>query len=379
MRVGPMTPDRARGVAVDRRRRDQAERAEIRGRVLGADDDRQAGAVDVLVEQVHQALFLFHHLQQRAQRGPRHAVVRIVEQRQPRLRRGTPAAPAASSSVCCASRSARRQQLVVQRALLLQPRQHRFAHVEQPQAGEFGVQVVRRLHQILRPQLFAGVDDLLRDLVAARDDDDQHAAAAERARTRSAGGSPPWLSASANPTCRAARDTRCDTLVSRSSMSGERPACCADLVLDAERRARRLAALEQQIDEHPVAAIGRHASGRGVRLVHVAELFELSQHVPHRRRRHAKAALAREHLRRHRLAGLDVLAHQRGQQAARPIGELRKEPIGCQKVRAQSIIAQLFAARLPRPASAPLPRSPRHPGAAARHPSPGSRRPPSSA
>ena len=45
-----------------------------------------------------------------------------------------------------------RQQLVVERSLLLQPREHGLAHVEQRQAGELGVQVVCRLHQIVRPQ-----------------------------------------------------------------------------------------------------------------------------------------------------------------------------------------------------------------------------------
>ena len=37
-----------------------------------------------------------------------------------------------------------RQQLVVERALLLQPREHRLAHLEQRQPGKLGVQVVAR-------------------------------------------------------------------------------------------------------------------------------------------------------------------------------------------------------------------------------------------
>ena len=88
----------------------------------------------------------------------------------------------------------------------------------------------------------------------------------------------------------------------------------AQPVLDDGRRPGALAALEQQVDEHAVAAIGRHASGRRVRLMHVAAVLELRQHAPDGRRRHAQPALAREALRRHRLARLDVLADERGQQ-----------------------------------------------------------------
>ncbi|MNC89161.1 hypothetical protein D3C83_50630 [compost metagenome] len=81
-------------------------------------------------------------------------------------------------------------------------------------------------------------------------------------------------------------------------------------MLDAHRGPRRPPALEQQIDERAVAAVGRHAPGRGMRLVDVAELLELGEHVPDGRRRHPETALLREHLRRHGLARIDVVAYE---------------------------------------------------------------------
>ena len=48
--------------------------------MLSADDDGQAGAVDVFVQQVDQPLLFFHHLEQRLQRAERQAV-RLLEER----------------------------------------------------------------------------------------------------------------------------------------------------------------------------------------------------------------------------------------------------------------------------------------------------------
>src|SRR5262245_26126695 len=96
----------------------------------------------------------------------------------------------------------------------------------------------------------------------------------------------------------------------------------AELILDGRSRPRRPAPLEQEIDEDPVAAIGRNAPGRRVRLMEEAGLFELSQDVAYGRRRHTKAAVAREDLRRHRLTGFDIAAHERREQPARSFVEL---------------------------------------------------------
>ena len=64
VRIGPASVDVVAAIRLKGRRSGQ--------RVLAADDDGQAGAVDVLVQQAHHPLFLFHHLEQRAQRVERH-------------------------------------------------------------------------------------------------------------------------------------------------------------------------------------------------------------------------------------------------------------------------------------------------------------------
>jgi hypothetical protein len=64
----------------------------------------------------------------------------------------------------------------------------------------------------------------------------------------------------AKPTCLDARDTMCDTLISRSSMSGERSACCRSSFSTIVAGRDRLACLEQQIHEHAIPAVGRHAA-----------------------------------------------------------------------------------------------------------------------
>jgi hypothetical protein len=53
-------------------------------------------------------------------------------------------------------------------------------------------------------------------------------------------------------------------------------------------------------------------------LVEIFGLFELREDVADGRRREAQPAPSREVLRRDRIARLDVLADERGQQAARP-------------------------------------------------------------
>ena len=72
------------------------------------------------------------------------------------------------------------QQLVVQDAFLLQPSQHGFSHFYQRQTGKLGIEIVLCLHEIIGAYVLARIDDLLRDLISARDHDHQHTGAAER-------------------------------------------------------------------------------------------------------------------------------------------------------------------------------------------------------
>ena len=111
MRVGPITPTVP---MPGRRRRSTATRLNDRrfgSEMLGADHDRQPGAVDVLVQQLHEPLLLFDHLQQRLQRAERQPVS-LVEQRRgavdvhrPRRRADprTSTSPAAARAPCSAS------------------------------------------------------------------------------------------------------------------------------------------------------------------------------------------------------------------------------------------------------------------------------------
>ena len=212
------------------------------------------------------------------------------------------------------------QQLIVERAVLLEPRDHCLAHVEQRQAGELGIEVSGRLRQIVGPQELLRVHHLLRHLISARDDDDEDARAVERHELdaledrRMAVGH-----REAHMPCRARDDARDagQQIVHQRRRAG----VLAQLVLDVRRGTCRTAALEQEIHEDSIPAIGGDASRRGVWLVEVAALLQVRQHTPHRGGRHAQPALLREHLRRNRLAGLDVLTHERRQQAARPIGQ----------------------------------------------------------
>src|SRR6187200_1840853 len=73
-----------------------------------------------------------------------------------------------------------REQLVVQRPLLTQSLLHCLAHLQQRKAGELGVQVSRRLCEVVGTQRFTGVNDLLRDLIASRHHDNEDLRAIQR-------------------------------------------------------------------------------------------------------------------------------------------------------------------------------------------------------
>ena len=210
MRVGPITPTVRIVAPSTGGGSDQAEGAQVRRRVLGADDHRQPRALDVLVQQVNHALFFFHHFQQRAERGHRHRFLRrAIEQRGRALHvEGVMLRQFLERHACQAERT--RQQLIVERALLEQALEDGLADVEQRQPGELRVEIVRRLHEIVGTDVFAGVDDLLRHLVALRDDHDRARAGLRARRTRSAAARRrrcrPWQSPHAAP--RATRHAR---------------------------------------------------------------------------------------------------------------------------------------------------------------------------
>ena len=63
---------------------------------------------------------------------------------------------------------------------MAQPLHHREPDVLERHAGKFGVQVVRRLPQVLRIDFLADVDRLARHLSAVGDDDDEHLGRAQR-------------------------------------------------------------------------------------------------------------------------------------------------------------------------------------------------------
>ena len=205
----------------------------------------------------------------------------------------------------------------------LEPFQHGLADLEQRQTGKLRIEIVRRRHEIVGTDVFAGIDDLLRDLIPLRHDDDQDTRAAERHEFDSLQDGPGRASHREADLSRSARHHvghAGEQVVHQRRSSG----VLAELIFDPGRRPGGPAALEQEIDEDAVATVGRHTPGRRVRLMDEAGFFELSQHVAHRRRGHTKAAVAREHLRRHRFTGLDVFAHERGEQPARPFVELER-------------------------------------------------------
>lgn len=175
-----MTPTCTRGGAVHLRRRDQAEPPQISGRMLRANDNGEARTLDVLVQQVDEALFLLHHLDQRPKRGERDSLLRgSVEQGRSAFHVEGLMIRNLLESGPCQPQSAR-QELIVECSLLPQTREHGFAHIKQRKPRKLGVQVVRRLNQLVRCQVLAGIDHLLCDLAAPRDDDDKDARASQR-------------------------------------------------------------------------------------------------------------------------------------------------------------------------------------------------------
>ena len=92
--------------------------------------------------------------------------------------------------------------------------------------------------------------------------------------------------------------------------------------LDLRRRPRRLPLGQQLVDVQPIAEIGRNASGRGVRLTHVALLLEPRHDVPKRGGGHAKPA-AGQPQRRDGLPLVDVGLDQDPEDPSIPFRKLR--------------------------------------------------------
>ena len=115
--------------------------------------------------------------------------------------------------------------------------------------------------------------------------------------------------ASAKPTCWDARDSSCDAFSSRSPTVPARRSRASTSGCTADALARP----EQAIDVQAIAGVGRHAAGRGVRLVDQSLFLEAGEDVPHRGRRQAQVGVLRQPGRRHGFSLLDVLRHQAGE------------------------------------------------------------------
>ena len=158
----------------------------------------------------------------------------------------------------------------------------------QRQPGEFGVQVIGGLTEIIGLERFAGVDHFLDHVAAAGDDDDEHAHGAERheldavehrRRVRRADREADGARG-LREHVRHLRQQRVDQTIR---------AVAAQPRLDRRRRAPGALRLEQEIDVEAVASVGWNASRGGVRLGDEAVLFESRQDAAHRRRRYAES------------------------------------------------------------------------------------------
>src|SRR5688572_5951291 len=92
--------------------------------------------------------------------------------------------------------------------------------------------------------------------------------------------------------------------------------------VDAELVGTPLEAVDELLRVDPVAALGRRAAGRRVRMRQQPERFELREFPPHGRRRDAQPRALHEHTRADRLARGDVLLDDAAQDLALPWGEL---------------------------------------------------------
>ena len=217
-----------------------------------------------------------------------------------------------------------RQQLVVEQPLLVDALEHRLARAVERQPGELGVQVVGRLRAGRRRR------------------------AARRCRSTFCITWPPraTMTTSTRVALSGTNSTRSKTAASCAGRDGEADVArglrqhVRDLrqhVVEQRTGGRRAAAaprrrwpsrverlrLEQQVHVEAVAAVGRDAPGRGVRLLdepfsssRARMLRTVADDTP-------SPAAVDEQRRGDRLARLDVLADERGEDAARPVVELR--------------------------------------------------------
>ena len=237
---------------------------------------------------LHEPLFLFDHAQQRAERRDGDAAVfagfveqgrgAVDEERrlfrqlfEPGLRQLQRA----------------RAQRVGKRALVAQPLHHREADVLERHAGKLGVQIVRRLTQLVRVDFLADVDRLARHLPAVRHDDDEHLRRAQRNELD-------LLQDAVRCHRQRERDeprrARQHLRHGGQHIFGQRrrAGVAPQLRFDRRAAANRTGRGEQLIDVEPVAAIGRDAARGRVRLLQVSELFELGERVADGGRRHTQ-------------------------------------------------------------------------------------------
>ena len=183
-------------------------------------------------------------------------------------------------------------------------------------ARKFCVEVVRGLHELRDVDRFADVHGFLRHLVAARDHDDEDAVAAQRheldaleqrLRVRRRNGKADALARFGQHVRRGRQQ-----VVHQRRVAG---------FLPQPRFNRRdvfggAARVEQHVDVAAIAEIGRDAARRGMRLPHVAHVFELRQDVAHGGGRQVQSGFVGERRRRDGFARFDVRAYERRQNSA---------------------------------------------------------------
>src|SRR5688572_25334710 len=81
---------------------------------------------------------------------------------------------------------------------------------------------------------------------------------------------------------------------------------------------RQTARVHHVVDEKAIPAIGGDPTGRGVRLLQVPEILEVSHHIPKARRRKLETAALGERARANRLAAGDMLQNDLAQDFASP-------------------------------------------------------------
>ena len=250
------------------------------------DDDREARAIDVFVEQPDEPLLLFDHAQQCAERRNRDAAVfaRLVEQRrgavdeerrlfrqlfETALRQLQGARAQAHRQACARGAAAPSPRGGCARAACPKIRCSGSSPPDAAPASRFP----RRRRSL--------------SATPVRRPPRRRRAPWSRSagRTRSRSGCHPVVIGSANATRRDARDSTCETAASTSSARAGVPASRRSCASTAAPLRTERGCGEQLIDVETIAAICGDAAGGRVRLLQVSELFQFGERVPDRGRR----------------------------------------------------------------------------------------------